>query len=189
MRVGLLGGSFDPPHLGHVHISHQALARFRLDQVWWLVSLGNPLKQVGPAGMARRLAACRALVSHPNIQVSDLEARFQTRRTADTLARLLPVYPGVKFVWLMGADNLAEFHRWQNWRDIADSVPLGVLGRRGRGLAATASKTARTYRHARLLSERSYDLALCAAPAWCLVNGPTLDVSSTAIRNKGEWVR
>ena len=123
--VGLLGGSFDPPHQGHVAITRAALTRFGLDQVWWVVSPGNPLKPHGPAPLAERLAAARALIRHPRVTVSDVEARLGTRYTADTLAALQRRYPGVRFVWLMGADNLVQLPQWDGWRRIMDSVPLG----------------------------------------------------------------
>lgn len=111
MCIGLLGGSFDPPHAGHVHITREALKRFGLDAVWWLVSPGNPLKTRGPAPLDRRMAAARAIMRHPRVEVTDIEARLGTRYTAETLAALFARYPGVRFVWLMGADNLASFHR------------------------------------------------------------------------------
>ncbi len=118
--VGLLGGSFDPAHEGHVRVTREALKRMGLDQVWWLVSPGNPLKARAPAPMADRLARARAVMQHPAVRITDLEARLGTVRTADTIARLRALYPGVRFVWLMGSDNLAEFHKWggggRSWR-------------------------------------------------------------------------
>ena len=131
-HIGLLGGSFDPPHAGHAHITREALKRFRLDQVWWLVSPGNPLKAAAPAPLARRMAAARALIDHPRVLISDFEARAGTRYTAETLRALMARYPQVRFVWLMGADNLAQLHRWQNWQWILENVPVGVRARPGR---------------------------------------------------------
>ncbi len=131
--VGLLGGSFDPPHRGHVHITTEALKRFGLDRVWWLVTPGNPLKEQGPAPLAQRMQQARAIMQHPKVTVTDIEARLGTRYTAQTLAALRRQYPGVNFVWLMGADNLAQFHKWQDWRTIMMSVPVGVLARPGIG--------------------------------------------------------
>src|SRR6056297_3789072 len=144
-RIGLLGGSFDPPHAGHVHISKAALARFGLTDVWWLVSPGNPLKTRGPAPLDRRLQAARALIDHPRVRVTGIEARLGTRYTAQTLASLGRLYPQVRFTWLMGADNLAQFHLWQDWRLIMDSVPVGVLARPGQRISARMSKAARAY--------------------------------------------
>lgn len=186
-RIGLLGGSFDPPHAGHVHITAQALTRFGLDRVWWLVSPGNLLKPDGPAPMERRLAAARALLRDPRVHVSDLEARLGTRATHDTLAALTRARPEVRFVWLMGADNLAQFHLWQDWRAIMEMVPVGVLARPGQRISARLSVAARTFGFARLPGRESRCLPLCAPPAWCFVNVPMRDLSSTAIRRQGGW--
>ncbi len=185
--IGLFGGSFDPPHAGHLHISREALKRFGLDRVWWLVSPGNPLKANGPAPLARRMQAARALVDHPRIVVTDIEARIGTRYTAQTIARLRACYPGVRFVWLMGADNLAQFHRWQDWQGILASVPVGVMARPGQRISARTAKAAQIYRWAKLPASQARLLARRDAPAWCFLNLPMVDVSSTAIRARGDW--
>lgn len=185
--IGLLGGSFDPPHNGHVHVTKAALTRFDLDQVWWLVSPGNPLKTRGPAPIADRLRASRALMQHPRVRVTDLESRLGTRYTAQTLLALRERYVGVKFVWLMGADNLAQFHLWQDWRQIMETVPVGVIARPGDRISARLSKAARVYRSARISGRASRTLGRCESPAWCFVNLPMSQQSSSAIRAKGEW--
>lgn len=181
-RIGLLGGSFDPPHRGHVHITREALRRFHLDEVWWLVSPGNPLKARGPAPLETRLAAARALMVHPRVRVTDLEARMGTRYTAETLAGLQARYRGVDFVWLMGADNLAGFHRWDRWREIFARVPIGVLARPGDRISARLSPAARQFRSAKLKAREAAILAQRPAPVWCFVNVPMLPISSTALR-------
>ncbi|WP_146590071.1 nicotinate-nucleotide adenylyltransferase [Puniceibacterium confluentis] len=186
-RVGLLGGSFDPPHAGHVNITRQALRRFDLDRVVWLVSPGNPLKPHGPAPLAARLEACRALVHHPKVLVSDAEARLGTRYTARTIAALQGAHPGVHFVWLMGADNLAQFHRWDRWQQIMMALPVGVLARPGDRISARMSRTARVFREAQISPRASKLLAQAEPPAWCFVNVPMLDLSSSAIRARGDW--
>ena len=186
-RIGLLGGSFDPPHEGHVHITREGLKRFGLDRVWWLVSPGNPLKSNGPAPLERRLEAARALMQHPRVEVTDLEAQFGTRYTARTLRALQAHYPGVQFTWLMGADNLVQFHRWQEWRWILDHVTIGVLSRPGERMAARNSRTARIARTARIRDAESHRLAGSAAPAWCFVDMPMVARSSSEIRAQGEW--
>ncbi len=185
--IGLLGGSFDPPHAGHVHITKAALKRFGLDHVWWLVSPGNPLKADGPAPLVQRMQAARAMMRHPRVRVTDLEARLGTRYTAQTVAALRMRYPGVRFVWLMGADNLAQFHRWQDWRWIMETVPIGVLARPGDRISARVSKAARVYARAKLPKQAAHVLGRKAAPAWSFVNLPLSDQSSTAIRARGEW--
>ena len=184
--IGLLGGSFDPPHAGHVHISREALKRFGLARVWWLVTPGNPLKPHGPAPLVERMAACRALLDHPRIEVSDFEARDGTRFTAETLRALQGARPAVRFVWLMGADNLAQLDRWQNWREIMERVPVGVLARPGQRISARMSKAARVYRRFRLKGRDSLALGRAEAPAWCFVNVPMQDISSTALRRAGD---
>ncbi len=188
-KVGLLGGSFDPPHAGHLHITHQALRRFRLDWVWWLVSPGNPIKNDAPATLERRIGAARGIVAHPRVQVTDIETRLGTRFTAHTIVQLQSVYPGVRFVWLMGADNLIGFHRWDRWQTILDSVPVGVLARPGQQLRAGLSPVARAYARFRLPQGAGRILATQVAPAWILAGGPMVEVSSTEIRASGEWVR
>ena len=185
--IGLLGGSFDPPHPGHVHITLQALKRFGLDRVWWLVSPGNPLKTRGPAPLETRMAACRAIMQHPRVEVTDIEAQVGTRITAHTIATLRAMYPGVRFVWLMGADNLAQLHHWQDWRYIMDNVPVGVLARPGDRISARMSPAARIYAPYRISGTASHLLAQAEPPAWCFVNVPMVDWSSTEIRARGDW--
>ncbi|WP_284261875.1 nicotinate-nucleotide adenylyltransferase [Roseicyclus amphidinii] len=187
MSIGLFGGSFDPPHAGHLHVSREALKRFGLDRVWWLVSPGNPLKPRGPAPLERRMAAARALVQDPRITVTDVEAQLGTRYTAETLSRLMALYPGVRFVWLMGADNLAQFHRWQQWQWILRSVPVGVLARPGQRISARMSPAARAFARHRLPAAQARLLAGSEPPAWCFLNLPMVDLSSSAIRDRGEW--
>lgn len=186
--IGLLGGSFDPPHPGHMHITLQAMKRFRLDQVWWLVSPGNPLKKHGPADLERRLAACRALVDHPRVTITALESRLGTRYTAETLEALSAAYHGVNFVWLMGDDNLASFHRWERWPSIFASVPIGILARPDQGIWARTARSARLYRSARLPASRATLLGQSVPPTWCHVMIPKRAISSTQLRARGDWV-
>lgn len=184
MVVGLLGGSFDPAHAGHVHITTEAMKRFGLDRVWWLVSPGNPLKAKAPRPMAERLARSRALMRHPRVEITDLEAHLGTRHTAQTLRALQRRYPGVRFVWLMGADNLVQFHRWDDWRWIMKSVPVGVLARPGWGVQGRLGRAARAFGNCRTTPEQ---LGRTDAPAWAFADLPMVDVSSSAIRARGEW--
>ncbi|WP_439507222.1 nicotinate-nucleotide adenylyltransferase [Yoonia sp.] len=185
--IGLLGGSFDPAHHGHVHITKAALTRFGLDKVWWLVSPGNPLKRNGPAPLSQRMQAAQALMRHPRVTVTDIEARLGTRHTAQTLVALRRHYPGVRFVWLMGADNLAQLHRWQDWRWIMDSVPVGVIARPDDRISARLSKAACIYGAAQLPDRASHILGRAQAPAWSFINLPMSHQSSSAIRARGDW--
>ncbi|MEM8631231.1 MAG: nicotinate-nucleotide adenylyltransferase [Pseudomonadota bacterium] len=187
MTVGLLGGSFDPPHEGHAHITREALKRFGLDRVWWLVSPGNPLKAKGPQPLERRLAAARQVMQHPRVAVTGIEADLGTRFTAETLEALIRIYPFARFVWLMGADNLRDFHRWQRWQGIAATVPIGVIARPGDRTAARTSPAARRFRAQMLRGRQAGLLAGRRPPAWCLINAPMLDVSSTRLRAQGAW--
>jgi nicotinate-nucleotide adenylyltransferase len=185
--VGLLGGSFDPPHAGHVHITLEAIKRFGLDQVWWLVSPGNPLKERGPAALNRRMGAAQQIMQHPKVRISDFEARVGTSYTAETIAALGRQSPGLRFVWLMGADNLAQFHQWKDWRQIMDTVPIGVLARPGDRISARMSPAARIYARYRISGRQSHLLGHAEAPAWCFVNVPMLAASSSDIRARGHW--
>ena len=185
--IGLLGGSFDPAHEGHAHITREALKRFGLDRVWWLVSPGNPLKEHGPAPLARRMVRAAEVMDHPRVEITDIEAQLGTRYTAETLAALQELYPRARFVWLMGADNLAQFHLWQDWQQIAQSVPLGVLARPGQRISARMSRAATLFAPYRIPGRHSRLLAQAEAPAWCFVNVPMVDVSSTALRAAGAW--
>lgn len=180
--IGLLGGSFDPAHEGHLAITRAALRGFGLDAVWWLASPGNPLKSHQPAPMAERLATARALIRHPRVIVTGLEARLGTRYTAQTLRHLRRLYPGLRFVWLMGADNLAQFHRWEDWRAIADMAALGVLARPGQQMAALNSPAARALMRHRLPQSAAPLLGRAARPAWCFLTLPMVAASSSAIR-------
>jgi len=185
--IGLLGGSFDPAHAGHAHISREALKRFGLDQVWWLVSPGNPLKEHGPAPMEARIGHARRIIEHPRITVTGIEQRLGTRYTAQTLRALQQLYPAQRFVWLMGADNLAQFHLWQDWRQIMQSVPVGVLARPGERISARTSKAASVFVSYRIAGRYSSLLGEAQTPAWCFVNVPMMDISSSAIRAAGDW--
>ncbi len=184
MRIGLFGGSFDPPHSGHLHVSLEALKRCRLDRVWWLVSPGNPLKQDAPAPISKRLEAARRCARHPRLLVSDIEVGLGTRFTSETLNTLRSVYPGVGFVWIMGSDNLAGFHLWNDWRWIFENYPVAVLGRPNQKLRAARSVAARTYRQFMLAPADAGNLALSETPCWTLLDGPTLEISSSGIRNR-----
>ncbi|MBV7378197.1 nicotinate-nucleotide adenylyltransferase [Maritimibacter dapengensis] len=185
--VGLLGGSFDPAHEGHVHITREALKRLGLDAVWWLVTPGNPLKTHGPKPLETRLAHAREIMQHPRVTVTGIEARLGTRFTAETLGMLFHLYRDVNFVWIMGADNLADFHRWERWRWIMEALPVAVIARPGERVAARTSPAARIYRDWRVPGREAERILRMAPPAWGLINIPMRPHSSSAIRARGEW--
>ncbi len=181
--IGVLGGSFNPAHGGHVQISNIALARLRLDRLWWLVTPGNPLKANGSLPpLAQRMAECRRLVPERRVTVTGFEEQLGTPYTAATLGFLRQRYPAVHFVWVMGADNLAGFHRWQHWREIAATVPIAVIDRPGWRHAARASPAARAMARALMPEAEAMQLARRPAPAWVFLSGPLSDLSSTALR-------
>lgn len=188
-RIGLLGGSFDPAHGGHLHLSREALKRLGLDEVWWLVSPGNPLKREGPASLSRRMDRARAVAKDRRIRVTDFEAQMGTRFTIDTLAAIRARYPRVDFVWLMGADNLAEIHLWRNWQAIFAAMPVAVFGRPGAGPGARLSPAARAFRFAMRRNAAARGLPGAEPPAWCFIEMPLDPTSSTAIRASGAWNR
>lgn len=181
-RIGLLGGSFDPAHEGHVRLTEEALKRFGLDRVWWLVTPGNPLKARQPAPLDERIAYARKLMDDPRVTVTGIEAQLSTRKTVDTIAALQRLYPRARFTWLMGSDNLVQFSQWDRWREIAARVPIGVLSRPGTRMAARRSKAARILARYRLPDQQVSRLGAAAAPAWAMVNMPMTNASSTAIR-------
>ncbi|WP_208642393.1 nicotinate-nucleotide adenylyltransferase [Methylobacterium terrae] len=183
MRVGLYGGSFNPAHAGHRHVSRLALRRLALDRVWWLVSPGNPLKdRSGLPGPAARAAGARAVAADPRIAVTDFEAVLGVRYTVETLRWLTDRHPEVRFVWIMGADSLASFHRWRGWREIAARMPFAVIDRPGYTLKAMASPAARALSGARIDERAAPTLAEREPPAWVFLHGPRNSLSSTALR-------
>lgn len=184
-RVGLLGGSFNPAHAGHLHISLIALKRLKLDEVWWIVSPQNPLKpKAGMADFSQRLASAKATARHPRLRVSDIETRIGTRFTYDTLRVITSRMPRTRFVWLMGADNLAGFHRWQRWRGIARMLPVAVFDRAPFAYAALHSKAAHRFRSDRLTDRNASLISTSAPPAICYLAIRKHPLSSTSLRNK-----
>lgn len=189
MRIGLLGGSFNPPHTAHRAISLFAMKRLRLDRVWWLVSPGNPLKENGGLhDLNERAAAARAVANDPRIDVSCLEAVIGTRYTVDTITYLRRRCSGLRFVWIMGADNLAQFHRWENWRRIASQMPIAVIDRPPQSFCALAAPAAHALAPYRIAERDAGQLANRRAPAWVFLTGMKLNLSSTRLRNPdGSW--
>jgi nicotinate-nucleotide adenylyltransferase len=189
MRVGLLGGSFNPPHAAHRAISLFALKRLQLDRVWWLLTPGNPLKSHdGLHALAERAEAARRIADDPRIDISCLEAVIGTRYTVDTIIHLRRRVSGVRFVWIMGADNLAQFHRWKDWRRIASDVPIAVIDRPPQSFRALAAPAAQALARYRLPENQATRLADQQAPAWVFLTGMKSSLSSTGLRNPdGSW--
>lgn len=187
MAVGLFGGSFNPPHAGHALVAEIALRRLRLNQLWWMVTPGNPLKSSRElAPLQERIRLSERLAEDPRIKVTAFEASHHVRYTADTLALIKARNPGVCFVWIMGADSLQSFHRWQRWREIASTFPIAVIDRPGATLSFLSSVMAKAFDYAREDESDSEVLARRVAPAWTFIHGPRSTLSSTAIRAKKE---
>jgi nicotinate-nucleotide adenylyltransferase len=185
MRIGLLGGSFNPPHKGHRHIAETALRRLGLDQVWLVVTPGNPIKERGDlAALSERLSATQRIIEHPRIRVTGFEGTLPTAYTARTLDFLHRRFPGVRFVWIMGGDNLASFHRWQEWRGIMRGLPIAVLDRPGFRFRAMASPAAISFAGARIDEAQAGALARLHPPAWTYLTIPLADISSTQLRRQ-----
>lgn len=185
MRIGLFGGSFNPAHMGHLHLSKTALKRLQLDRVWWLLSPQNPLKNAADyAPYETRAQSARNLIDSPHINLSFFEANHNLTYSVDTIQHLQRLHPQVRFVWLMGADAFAGFDRWKDWQTIANTIPIAVFNRPGSGLRALNSKAAQRYGAYRLDDSDAPLLANHKAPAWCFIN-QRLDASaSTNLRAK-----
>jgi nicotinate-nucleotide adenylyltransferase len=185
-RIGLLGGSFNPPHEGHLLVSRLALQRLRLDRLWLLVTPGNPLKPIaGLPTLSQRIEAARAMAHDPRIAVTGFEAEIGARFTYDSIAWLVRRAPGVHFVWIMGADNLRQFHLWRRWRNIARLVPIAVVDRPGSTLSALNSRAGAALAPFRVAERDSPRFAERRAPAFIFLHGPRSSLSSTAIRRVG----
>lgn len=182
-RIGLMGGSFNPPHSGHVLVARTALRRLGLDRVWWLVTPGNPLKNgVNLNSASDRMGLVRKLVADRRMVVSDFEERLGTAYTAETIAFLRRRFPATRFVWIMGADSLAGLHHWRAWREIAQLVPLAVIDRPGWRLKALASPAAATLARWRQPEDRARLLAGCRTPSWTFLTTRLSETSSTDLR-------
>ena len=183
MQVGLFGGSFNPPHAGHALVAEIALRRLALDQLWWIVTPGNPLKNSHElAPLAERLRLSEICAKDPRVKITAFEAAHRVRYTADTLALIRAKNPGVDFVWIMGADNLRDFHRWQRWRKIVTTFPIAVIDRPGATLSFLSSIVAKAFDYARMDEGDAPLLARTKAPAWTFIHGPRSSLSSSAIR-------
>jgi len=185
-RIGLMGGTFNPPHKGHLVCAETALRRLQLDRLWWMVTPGNPLKESNNLpSLGERIAASRALANDPRIVVTGLEAGIATAYTYETLCYLKRRLPGVRFVWVMGADNLIGFHRWQHWREIAALVPMAIVDRPGCRHAALASPAARAFARSRVPEREAALIPGSVPPAWTLLTTRLSGASSTALRGDG----
>lgn len=184
-RIGLFGGSFNPPHAGHLNLCDLALKKLELDQIWWVVTPGNPLKDHSELkSLHERLDLCQAIVTHPKIKITCFEAQHKTRFTADTLRLVKKFRTRQKFVWLMGADNLASFHKWQDWREIVKMMPIAVIDRPGSTLSFRSAQAALFLSRCRLDQEDARLLVYKKPPCWTFLHGPRNALSSTKLRKQ-----
>jgi len=182
-RIGLYGGTFNPAHLGHRHVSLLALRRLGLDQLWWLVTPGNPLKDIRALPpLEERMEEAAEVASHPRIAITGVERAFRTRYTADLIKHLKRRTPDARFVWIMGSDNLATFHRWERWREIVTMAPIAVVNRPATLAATLSSPAAQALAPYRVDEADAKTLADRAPPAWTFLIGPRTSLSSTALR-------
>lgn len=185
-RIGLFGGSFDPPHSGHVHVASTALKHLNLDAVWWFPTPGNPLKEA-PSDYDARFTAVEALTRHNRaFQVSAIEQQVGLRYTYDLVRRLRKHSPKAQFVWIMGGDSLMTFHYWKDWEKLAATVPIAVIARPGFELAARVSPFAKRLARHRRPNKSAHILPVQNAPAWTYIPAPLNPISSTAIRGQGQ---
>lgn len=184
-KIGLFGGSFNPPHAGHVLVAELALERLQLDQIWWMVTPGNPLKDWRElAPLQQRIELSEQLITDQKVIVTAFEASYQVRYTADTLALVREHHPDARLVWIMGADNLDTIHHWQEWEKIVKTYPIAVINRPGANLAAENSVMAQQFASARLPEIQAAQLAVQPAPAWVFIHGRQSDLSSTQLRQQ-----
>ena len=184
--IGLLGGSFNPAHEGHRHISLLALKRLGLHEVWWLVSPQNPLKpRAGMAAFDERLAAAEFAASDRRLRVSDIERRLGFRYSVDTVARLKQLFPRHRMVWIVGADNLPTLAEWRRWPALFKALPVAVIDRWPYSRYASVVKPAKRFARRRMAERRARGLARCTPPAWIVIHGPLHPASATALRAAG----
>ena len=182
-KIGLLGGSFDPAHEGHIHITREAMKRFQLDKVWWLISPRNPLKKKKPKSIRDRKTNAELLLKDPNTFVTDLEFQLNTQYTYEIILQIKRLYRGVSFVWIMGADNLETFDLWKNWEVVMTEIPIGVINRPGKNNFTRKTRMTESYRTCQLPNSYSKLLAIKKPPVWCFVTAPLNHTSSTQIRS------
>ena len=188
-KIGLLGGSFDPPHKGHLYISIEAKKALMLDEVWWLVTPQNPLKISQPATYKERVINCKKITTNYTFKIKEIEKKIQSKFSYETINFLQNHYTNINFFWLMGADNLINFHKWQKWRDIFKDIPIVIFKRHGyntKALNSIAAKTFSNYKVSKLVLNTKI---IKSIPSWTWINNKEVKISSTEIRNQRNFFR
>ena len=188
-HIGLLGGSFDPPHKGHLYISTEAKKKFNLDEIWWLVTPKNPLKIIKPASYNERVKNCKLITKNSPIIIKEIEKKINSKYTYETIEYLINHYNNIRFYWLMGADNLINFHKWQKWKQIFKEIPIVIFKRHGYNTKALKSITAKTFSNYKVSSVILNKNFLTKTPAWMWINNKEIKISSTEIRKQRETLR
>lgn len=188
-HIGLLGGSFDPPHKGHLYISLEAKKTLKLDEIWWLVTPQNPLKINQPASYSERVKNCKILTKNKPIKIKEIEKKINSQFSYQTIKYLNNHYKYIKFVWLMGADNLINFHQWQNAHRIFNEIPIVVFRRYGYNQKALKSYISNLYKNFRLKNKNIHIDNFNQLPAWTIIQNKEIRISSTEIRQQRELLR
>tara|TARA_Y100000590_G_scaffold148206_1_gene170280 strand:- start:332 stop:907 length:576 start_codon:yes stop_codon:yes gene_type:complete len=188
-KIGLLGGSFDPPHKGHLYISLQAKKMFKLDEIWWLVTPQNPHKILKPATYKERIKNCKIISKNRPIKIKEIEKKINSKYTYKSLDYILNHYPNIKFFWLMGADNLINFHKWQKWKQIFNEISVVVFKRHGYNTMALKSIAFRTFSNSRLISNFININEFNKLPSWTWINNKEIKISSSEIRRQRNMLR
>ena len=188
-NIGLLGGSFDPPHKGHLYISLEAKKILKLDEIWWLVTPQNPLKISTPATYKERIKNCNLITKGNPIKVSEIEKKINSRNSYHSISYIKNHYKNIKFFWLMGADNLINFHQWQNWREIFKNISIVIFKRRGYNYKALNSITKKTFSHYQVFASPVNKSYFKKLPSWYWVNNKEVKISSTEIRKQRQHLR
>ena len=188
-KIGLLGGSFDPPHKGHLYISLQAKKMFKLDEIWWLVTPQNPHKILKPATYKERIKNCKIISKNRPIKIKEIEKKINSKYTYKSLDYILNHYPNIKFFWLMGADNLINFHKWQKWKQIFNEISVVVFKRHGYNTIALKSIAFRTFSNSRLISNFININEFNKLPSWTWINNKEIKISSSEIRKQRNMLR
>ena len=188
-NIGLLGGSFDPPHKGHLYISLEAKKILKLDEIWWLVTPQNPLKINKPASYSERLRNCKTIIRNQPIKVKEIEKKINSKYSYQTIKYINTHYKSLNFFWLMGADNLINFHKWQNAHRIFNEIPIVVFRRYGYNEKALKSNIANFYKNFRINSKNISVNSFDNTPAWTIIQNKEIKISSTEIRKQREHLR
>ena len=188
-HIGLLGGSFDPPHKGHVHISLEAKKILKLDEIWWLVTPQNPLKIIKPATYKERIYNCKLITKNYPIKIKEVEKKINASYSFQTINFLQNHYKNIKFFWLMGADNLINFNKWQKWREIFQDIPIVIFKRHGYNTRALKSITLKTFKNYKILNNQLHKSNFKNRPAWTWIENKEIKISSSEIRKQREILR